>query len=114
MSSATRPPTGAMATLAEDQQRPLEGAEHGVEDDMKMSRMVMGQTIMQAARAALLALVLAGPVDLVAGRELDLLVDLGDGLFDGGAEVAVADAVLDGDVALAAFAVDLFGAVFAT
>ena len=77
-----------------------------------MSRMVMGRTIIEAARAALLALVLAGPVEVVADRELDLLVDLVDGLADGAAEVAVAHAVLDGDVAAAAFAVDLFGAVF--
>ena len=61
--------------------------------------------------AALLGFVLAGPVDLVAGGELDLFRDLGDGLFDGGAEVAVADAVLDGDVALALFAGDGFGSV---
>ena len=40
-----------------------------------------------------------------------MLVDLGDGLFDGGAQVAPAHGVLDGDVALAAFAIDFLGAV---
>ena len=77
-----------------------------------MMRIVIGKTSIKPSGRSLLALVLAGPVDLVAGGKFDLRVDLADGLFDGRAEVAVADAVLDGDVALAAFAVDLFGAVF--
>ena len=63
-------------------------------------------------RRALLALVLAGPIDLVARGQLHLFVDLSNRLFDGAAEIAVANAVLDGNIALTALAVDLFGAVF--
>ncbi len=85
--------------------------EHGVEED-EDEQDGDGQDEHEAARGALLALVFAGPVDLVAGGQLDLVVDGADGFFDGGAEVAVADGVLDGDVALAGFAIDLFGAVF--
>ena len=76
---------------------------------MRMS--VMGSTSMQAVGRALLAFILSGPVDLVSRGQFDLIVDLADGLFDGRAEVAIAHTVLDGDVALAGFAVDLLGAV---
>ena len=78
---------------------------------MKIIMMVMGRTMQEAAGGALLAFVFAGPIEVVAEGEFDLAIDLADGFFDGGAEVAVADGVLDGDVAGAAFAVDLFGAV---
>ncbi len=40
-------------------------------------------------------LVLSGPVDPVSGRQFHLSVHLFDGLFDCGAEVAVANAVFD-------------------
>ena len=69
-----------------------------------MMRIVIGQHQHEAPRRALLALVLTGPVDLVAGRQLYLFVDLANGFFDGAAEVAVANAVFDGDVALTALA----------
>ena len=39
-------------------------------------------------------------------------VDLGDGFFHGAAQIAAADAVLDGDIALVLFPVDLLGAIF--
>ena len=43
---------------------------------------------------------------------LTLLVDLGDGLFHRAAEIAPANAVFDGDIALVLFAVNLLGAIF--
>ncbi len=109
-SSASRPPTGRHGYGAEDEQRPFAGVEHHVEDDEDEDERD-GEDEHQAARGALLALVFAGPVDFVAGGKLDLRVDLANGFFDGGAEVAIAHAVLDGDVALAGFAIDFLGAV---
>ena len=94
----------------EDEQGPLAGVEHHVEQDEDDDQR-NGQHQHEAARGALLAGILTGPVDLVARRQRDLGVDLADGLFDGGAEVATAHAVLDGDVTLAGLAVDLFGPV---
>ena len=57
----------------EDEQRPLAGVEHRVEDDEDEDERD-GQHEHEAAGGALLALVLAGPVDLVAGGQLDLRV----------------------------------------
>ena len=84
--------------------------EHDVQDDEDEDESD-GQHQHEAVGTALLAFVLSGPVDLVSRGQFDLIVDLADGLFDGRAEVAVAHTVLDGDVALAGFAVDLLGAV---
>ena len=94
----------------EDEQGPLTGVEHGVEqhkDDDEGDR----EHDHQPAGGALLAGILSGPVDLVADGQGDLCVDFVDGLFDGGAKVSSAHAVFDGDVALAGLAVDLLGAV---
>ena len=71
-----------------------------------------GQHQHQALVGALLALVFARPVDVVARGKLDLVVDLGDRLFHRAAQIAAANAVLDGDVALVRLAIDLLGAVF--
>src|SRR5271170_3744326 len=101
---------GSHRDVDEDEQGPLAGVEHGVKDD-EDEEDGNRQNQHQSSRRPLLALVLAGPVDLVAGGQLDLSVDFADGFFDGRAQVAVADTVLDSDVALATLAVDLFGAV---
>jgi hypothetical protein len=51
----------------------------------------------------------AFPADVIAARQLHLFGDFGNGFFDRAAEIALADAVLDGDVTLIAFAVDFGG-----
>ena len=94
----------------EDEQSPLGGAEHGVEDE-EDDDAGDGNDDGHALVGALLAFVFAGPLEVVADGEFDVVVDLLDGFFDGGAEVAVFDRVLDGDVALSLLAVDFFGAV---
>ena len=48
-----------------------------------MARTVTGNDDGHALVGALLAFVLAGPLEVVAGGQLDVVVDLGDGLFDG-------------------------------
>ena len=62
--------------------------------------MVMGNTSIRRLSRALLALVFARPIDVVAGGKLHLCVDLGDGFLHGAAQIAAANAVFDGDVAL--------------
>ena len=74
---------------------------------MKMTSSVRGMMMRQPLLGALLAVVFAGPVDVVAGRQLHLPVDFPDSFLDGAAEVAPAHAVFDGHVALISFAVDL-------
>ncbi len=96
--------------VGQNQQGPLERVEHAIqdhEDQQHGDRKHEHQT----PRTALLARVLTGPVEVVAGRHGDLLVDLGDSLLHGTAEIAVAHAVLDGDEAAAALAVYLLCAV---
>jgi hypothetical protein len=96
--------------VAEDEERPLERAEHAIQDHEDKQN-GDGEDELKAARAALLALVFAGPIEVIADGKLDLLVDLVDGFADGAAKVATADAVLDGDVAGATFAIDFFGTI---
>ena len=78
---------------------------------MKISRMVSGTMISRRALGALLALVFAFPVDVVAARQLAPARPPSACFFDRAAQVAAAHAVLDGDVALVAFAVDFRSAV---
>jgi hypothetical protein len=49
--------------------------------------------------------------EVVAGGQMDVVFDLADGLFDSRAEIAAFGGVLDGDVALACLAIDLFGTI---
>ena len=102
---------GRHGNVDENEDRPLAGVEHGVKND-EDSDDGDGQHKHQPARGALLALVLAGPVDLVARWQLNLIVYLYDRLFDGAAQIAVAHAVLDGDIALATLPVHLFCTIF--
>ena len=92
------------------QQRPLEGAESAV-NDHEDEEDRDGNDQHEPRCGSLLALVFALPVDVVAGRQLDLCIDLLDRLFDGATKVAAANAVLDGDIALVAFAVNFGGAI---
>ncbi len=68
-----------------------------------MASTVMGTNNRHAPVGALLALVLAGPFEMVAGGQLHVVLHSADGFFHRGAEVAPAHRVFDGDVALPAF-----------
>ena len=72
----------------------------------------MGTMSSQAMVGALLALVFARPIERVALRQLHLAIHLPHGFFHGAAQVTTAHAVLDGDVALIAFAINHGRAVF--
>ena len=74
---------------------------------MKISSTVMGTMMSMRASARNFALVLTLPSDVIAARKLHLLVDFLNGLPDRVAQSAVANAVLDGDIALVVFAIDL-------
>ena len=100
----------AMTTLTRIEHGPFVGAEHGVKDEENRQD-GDGNHHRHALVGALLACVFAGPLQVVAGGQIDVVLHLGDGFFHGRAQVAAAHRVLDGDVALAALAIDLFGAV---
>jgi hypothetical protein len=110
MSSASNPPIRAIATFTINQEGPLARFEHRVEDrkDQKDGDRKHQQ---QPPLRALLALILAGAVNVVSGRQRYLLINLVDGLFDSAAKVTTVDAVLYSDVALLAFAVNLLGTI---
>ena len=101
---------GAMATVARMR------AAHFIDPNieyriMKMTSNVRGMMMVSRSLGALLAGVFARPVDVIAGGQLHLPVDLPHGLLDGATQVASPHAVFDGDVALISFAVDFRGAV---
>src|SRR5580698_8161708 len=102
---------GSHRDIDKDKQSPLAGVEHGVKDD-KDDENRNRKHQHEPPRRTFLTGVLSGPVDLVAGGQLYLRVDLADRLLHRTAKIAVADAVLDGYVTLASLAVDLFGTVF--
>src|ERR1700679_2282653 len=97
--------------VGKHQQGPLEGAEHAVEDheDEKDGD---GKNHHETTGAALLAGVLAGPVEVIAGGKLYLLIYFVDGFTHRAAEVAAAHAVLDSYKSAATFTIDFFGTVF--
>ena len=94
----------------QNQAGPLHRAEHSVENEKDQQQRQRNDEH-QAALGALLAGILAGPVDGVSFRQLDLRAHLPDGLFDGAAQVASAHAILDGDIALTPFPIDFRRAV---
>ena len=94
----------------QNQHGPLVGAEHGVENQ-EDGQHRDGNDEGHALVGALLAFVFAGPLQVVAGGQSDVVLHLADGLFHGRAQIAAAHGVLDGDVTLAALAIDLFRAV---
>src|SRR6266481_5752085 len=93
-----------------EQQSPIPRTEHRVKND-ENSQDRQRKYDHEALLRTLLALVFAGPVNVIADGELNLLVHLLDGLFDRAAEVAATDAVLDRDITRIFFAVDFRGAV---
>src|SRR5215467_2965926 len=94
----------------QDQQGPLEGLEHSVEDQEDQQDRKR-QNRQQAALRALLVLVFAGPVDGIALWQLYAGTDFLDGLLDRAAEVTAAHAVFNRDVARISLAIDLRGPV---
>src|SRR5487761_2076541 len=74
--------------VEQDEEGPLERIEHAVKDDEDQQDSERANNH-QTAGAAFLAGILAGPVEVVAGGQLDLLINLVDGFFDGTAEVAI-------------------------
>src|ERR1017187_7306192 len=102
---------GRESEIQQHQEAPLEGAEHGVQHQHDYQDGERDHD-RQATIGALLALVLAGPLQRVALRQLHFAIHLHHGLLDGAAQIAAADAVLNGDVTLVAFAVDHRRAVF--
>src|SRR5579863_5119350 len=96
--------------IRHDQGRPFHRLEHGVEDD-EDDQNGDGQHDQQARVGPLLAGVFALPFEVISGGQLHLLADFGDGFFDGAAQVAAADAVFDGDVALVSLPVNFRAAV---
>src|SRR6516225_808288 len=95
---------------AHDQQRPFEGIELRVQNDEDQQN-GDGDDDLQPLVGALLAFVLAGPVEAVAFRKLHLLIDFRHRLLHRAAEVAAPHAVLDGDIARIRFAVDHGGSI---
>src|SRR5215468_8262127 len=82
---------------SENQSSPLPRREGRVEDERNQQDGDRDDDS-EAAVGALLALIFAGPVEVVALGQLNLVADVVDSLADGAAEVATADTVLDGDV----------------
>jgi len=72
-----------------NEQRPLVRAEHGVKDEKDGDHGDWNNNC-HSLVGALLALVFAGPLGMIAGRQLHIVLDLGEGLLDGRAEVASA------------------------
>src|SRR5580692_804879 len=96
--------------VCQNQQRPLEGFEHRVkkdEDDENGYR----ENNQQASVGPLLAGVFPLPIDAVSERQLHLLVNLFHCLLYRAAEISPTDAVLNGDIATIAFAIDLRTAI---
>src|ERR1700687_2112451 len=96
--------------IGENQKRPLEGLEHGVQDDEDQQN-GDGQHDKQAFVCALLALVFSSPINVISLWQLHLLGDLVYGFFDCASKIATANAVLDSDVALFSFTVDCFSTI---
>src|ERR1039458_6418732 len=96
---------------AQNQGNPFPRIERGVKNERHQQN-CEGHNERQAAIRALLALVLAGPIEVIAFRQLDLLAHLLNRLSNRAAQVASAHTVLDGDVSPVALAVNGRGAVF--
>ena len=95
---------------AQNQQRPLGRAKHRVEndeDDQNRQR----HDDREPRLGPLGALIFARPLEAIAGRKLDLLIDLRHGLFDRAAQIAAAHVERHAEVAAVAFAVDVVSAV---
>ena len=90
--------------------RPFERAEHAVEND-KDQQDGQRHDDEQPRFGALFAFVFAFPVDVIAARQLNFRGYVLDRFLDRAAQVAAAHAVLDGDIALVSFPVDLGTAV---
>src|ERR1035438_8222030 len=94
----------------QDEAGPFHGGEHGIqnqEDYQKRQRNDQRQPLL----GALLRLVFAGPLQAISRRQLDGFGNRRDGFLHRAAQVAPANAVLDGHVALVPFPVDLRGAI---
>src|ERR1035438_3378045 len=89
----------------ENQEDPLPRTKRRIEDERHQQQGYWHDE-RQPPVGALLALVLAGPVQVIALGKRDLVSDLVNRLADGAAQVAAAHAVLDGNVAGVSLAVD--------
>ena len=109
-SSASRPPMRASITLTRISSAHLNERNMRVENDEDQQD---GQRHddQQPRFRALFAFVLAFPVDVIPARQLNLRGHFLDGFLHRAAQIAAAHAVLDGDIALVSFAVDLGAAV---
>ncbi len=105
-SSASNPPIGAIATFAQNQRRPFRRPKHHVQNNENHQQRNRHHNRQPPLRS-LLALILAGPIDVIADRQFHLLLHQPHGLFDRAAQVAPADAVFDCHVARILFAADL-------
>ena len=101
---------GSHKQVYQVQQGPLEGAESSV-NDHEDEEDVMGTIIMSRAADLFWLCVFALPVDVVTAGKLDPVIDLLNRLFDCASKVTATNAVLDGDIALVAFAVNFRSAI---
>ena len=97
--------------VQQNQHPPFERTEHGVKNDEDHQD---GQRHhdQQPRLRALLALVLAGPLDTITGRQLDLLTNLLHSVPNRAAQVPASHVEGHGVVSGVPFAVDVVGAVF--
>ena len=96
--------------VREHQPRPFQRVEHRVEDDQD-DRNGDRNHDHQPSIGAPLARALACPINAVTRRQARLPIDRADRLLDGAAQIAAANAVLDGHVPRVALSVDLVRAV---
>src|ERR1700676_908019 len=89
----------------QNQADPLPGAESGIQDERHEEQRDWHND-RKPPIGALLTLVFASPVQVIALGQFDLLTNFFDCLPHGAAEVAAAHAVLDGNIAGVAFAVN--------
>ena len=66
----------------QDEHGPLEGTEHGVQDE-KDNKNGDWNDYVHALVGALLTLVLTGPLEVIASRQLHILIYLSNGFFNG-------------------------------
>ncbi len=109
-SSASKPPNRRHRDVCQDQQRPLGSLKHGVKNNENQEKRD-GQDKHQALRRSFLAFILAGPIEVVTGRQFHLLLDLSHRFFHRAAEIAAANAVFDGNVARIFLTIDFRRAV---
>ena len=109
--SANGPPMEAIMTEARIRRAHLKERNIVVSRIRKMPKNRDGDDDGHPFICALLTLVFAGPLEVIAGRQLHVVIYLANRLFHSRTEIAAAYGVLDGNVALSALSIDFFGAI---